>query len=299
MRWLKEPWLHFLLIGVVLFTLNAMFSHRGSQKTNQQITVSEGEIQWLVRNWQARWQRPPTETELRGLVQDFIRREVLYREALAMGLDRDDEVIRGRMVQKLEFLSEDLAAQAQPSETELQSFFEENLEDYRIPARRSFTHIFFNAEQRGGTGAALAAEQTLAQLRGPNGLAANYTDLGDRFLLPQEYEAQSAGEVARQFGQPFATALFEVEPHSWHGPLPSAYGLHLVRVTETWEDDLPDFALVRSEVLRDYTTELRDQTREAMFTSLATQYEITVDEEAILAASLRGKAGVDSLGGKP
>lgn len=293
MKWLREPWVHFLILGFVLFALSTVLSDRGADDASQRIDVTAAEVEWLTRNWEARWQRPPTEAELRGLVNDYIRQEVLYREALTMGLDRDDEVIRRRMVQKIEFLTEDLAAQAQPTEAALQSYYQENLDKYRLPDRRSFAHIYFNVDRRGDAAAVEAAEQTRARLIASPSVSMRYAELGDRFMLQHDYAAQSEAEVARQFGQRFAAALFEVEPMEWQGPITSGYGLHLVRVTEVWEGSLPELDMVRSDVLRDYSTELRDQVREAMFSSLATQYEITIDEEAIRAGSL----AVDSAGG--
>ena len=284
MRILREPWVHFLVLGVALFALSALLGDRGNDGSDQRIDMTATEIEWLARNWEARWQRPPTETELRGLVDDYIRQEVLYREALKMGLDRDDEIIRRRMVQKIEFLTEDLAAQAQATEAQLQAYYQENLDKYKLPERRSFTHIYFNIDQRGDA-VVQAAEETLAQLLA-SPASAGYAELGDRFMLPHDYAAQSEAEVARQFGQRFAAALFEVEPMEWQGPVLSGYGLHLVRVTEVWEGSLPELDMVRSDVLRDYSTELRDQVREAMFSGLATQYEISIDEEAIGASAL-------------
>ena len=140
--WLREPLLHFILIGLVLFGISSLWSNRGSS-SEKLIAVTSLEVEWLRRNWEARWQRPPTETELRGLVDGFVRQEVLYREAIAMGLDRDDQVVRNRMVQKLELLTDDLAAQAQPAEVELQTYMQENMDRYVIPERRSFTHVYF------------------------------------------------------------------------------------------------------------------------------------------------------------
>jgi len=292
MRILREPWVHFLVLGVALFALSAVLSDRGTDASDQRIDMTATEIEWLTRNWAARWQRPPTETELRGLVDDYIRQEVLYREALKMGLDRDDEIIRRRMVQKIEFLTEDLAAQAQATEAELQAYLQENLEKYLLPERRSFTHIYFNIDQRGDA-AFQAAEETLAQLGASPNEPIDYAELGDRFMLAHNYSSLSEAEVTRQFGQRFAIALFEVEPGGWQGPVGSGYGLHLVRVTEVWEGSVPDLDMVRNEVVRDFATELRDQAREAVFSSLATQYEISIDEEAITAGSL----AVDSGGG--
>jgi hypothetical protein len=140
---LREPLAHFLVLGVALFAGYSLFSGRAEEKASQRIEVGPSEVEWLSANWEARWQRPPTEAELRGLADDWVRQEVLYREALKLGMDRDDEVIRRRMVQKIEFLTEDLAAQAQPTQAELLAFFQENLDDYRLPELRSFTHIYY------------------------------------------------------------------------------------------------------------------------------------------------------------
>jgi hypothetical protein len=289
--WLSDPLLHFLALGVALFALYALLS-RDDGQDDQLIAITTTEIEWLARNWEARWQRPPTETELRGRVDEYVRQEVLYREALKMGLDRDDEVIRRRMVQKIEFLTEDLASQAQPTEAELQTYLQENLDEYRLPERRSFSHIYFNIDRRGDA-AVEAAEETLARLRASPNASIDYAGLGDRFMLAHSYSAQSEAEVTRQFGGRFATSVFEVEPGDWQGPVGSGYGLHLVRVTELWEGSVPELEQVRNEVLRDFATELRDRAREAMFSSLATQYEITIDEAAITAGSLV----VDTVGG--
>ena len=285
MRIIKEPWVHFLALGIALFALSALWGDREGDGSDLQIEMTATEIQWLARNWEARWQRPPTETELRGLVDDYVRQEVLYREALKMGLDQDDEIIRRRMVQKIEFLTEDLASQAQPTEAELQTFLQQNLDKYRLPERRSFVHIYFNIDRR-GEAAVEAAEETLTQLQGAPEAAVDYAQLGDRFMLAYNYSALSEAEVARQFGGSFATSLFEVEPGEWQGPVWSGYGLHLVRVTDVWEGSVPELDQVRDEVLRDFAAELRDQARDAMFSSLSAQYEISIDEDAIAASAL-------------
>ncbi|UCG86589.1 MAG: peptidyl-prolyl cis-trans isomerase [Gemmatimonadota bacterium] len=284
--WLREPLLHFLLIGLALFGVSALWRSRdsGSEKL---IAVTSLEIEWLRRNWEARWQRPPTETELRGLVNDFVRQEVLYREAIAMGLDRDDQVVRNRMVQKLELLTDDLAAQAQPAEAELQTYMQENMERYMIPERRSFTHVYFNVDRRGES-VIETAEEVLQRLRANPAAARRAAELGDRFMLAPDYAMQSLSEVARGFGQRFADALFAVEAGEWQGPIASGYGWHLVLVTDVTESQVPELAQVRNAVLRDYLTSLREQASEALYNSLLQNYEVEIDEAAISAQSLGG-----------
>lgn len=286
-RLLREPFLHFLAIGVGLLAVDALWISgdidRGEGR--ERIEVTAVEIGWLGGNFKARWQRPPTATELRGLVESFVREEVLYREALAAELDRDDEVIRRRMVQKLEFMTEDLAAQQPPTDAELESYLEENLDTYRIPERRGIRQIYFNVDRR-GDGVRAAAEKLLAELRSsPSSLAAA-EEKGDRLLLQHDSRAQTKAQIARSFGKDFAAAVFQLEPDGWHGPIASGYGLHLARVTEVREGAAPKLAAVRDTVLRDYSTMVKRKAREAMYAALSKGYEIKIDEEAIRVRSL-------------
>jgi hypothetical protein len=204
-----------------------------------------------------------------------------------MGLDRDDQVVRNRMVQKLELLTDDLAAQAQPAEVELQTYLQENIDRYQIPERRSFTHVYFNVDRR-GEASVEAAEDVLRQLRANPAAARRAAELGDRFMLAHDYAQQSPVEVARGFGQRFADSLFTVAPGEWQGPIISGYGLHLVLVTDVTESRVPELAQVRNAVLRDYLTSIREQASEALYNSLLQNYEIEIDEAAISAQSLGG-----------
>jgi hypothetical protein len=280
LRWLREPLVHFLAIGVALFALNALLSGGDpAAEADRRVEVTEAEVRWLRDNWQSRWQRPPTQAELRGLVDDYVRRDILYREALAMGLDRDDEVIRRRMVQKIEFLTNDLATQVQPTEVQLQAYFQQNLDRYRIPQRRSFAHVYFNFDQRGDA-AVGDAERLLARLRSAAPDAVRPAELGDRFMLQHEYRLQREQDVQRIFGQRFAAALFALEPGVWQGPIASGYGLHLAYVMDVEEPRVPDLALVRND--------LREQANEAMLAAVRSRYTVEIDEEAIRALALGG-----------
>lgn len=283
---MREPLLHFMLIGLGLFALREGWRSRtAEEKEAERVEVNAAEVEWLGKSFQSRWLRPPTAEELRGLVDDSVRREVLYREALNLGLDRNDEVIQRRLVQKLEFMTEDLAAQAQPTEAELLAFFQENLDDYRIPEQRGFEQVYFNLD-RDGNAAAAAAEKLLATLRGPDGQALDTSQLGDRFLLEVDPRPMYATEISRLFGGEFAKSLFELEPGEWQGPILSGFGLHLARVTEVVEGLAPELDAVRRSVLRDHAVTVRERARQAMYSSLATRYEIVIDEEAIRSQSL-------------
>jgi hypothetical protein len=288
--WLREPLVQFIALGVALFALYGVIGGRDSDGgADKRIDVTQTEIDWLTERWTRQWQRAPTETELNGLVESYVREEVLYREALAMGLDRDDVVVRRRMVQKLELLTE--AVLAPPTEEQLRAYFQENLDRYRIPERRSFSHIYFNADQRGDAVFA-AAERVLEQLGTTPQPPIRAPERGDRFLLQYDYRAHSQVEVERLFGRRFAAALFEVEPESWQGPIQSGYGLHLVYVSGVSPEAVPDFEAVRNRVLVDYETRQRREIKEALYRSLSSGYEVVIDEDAIRAASLQpGSSG--------
>jgi len=286
-RLMREPLLHFLAIGVALFGAYALLRpDAGEDPGRRRIDVTAAEIGWLKGNFQARWQRPPTFKELRGLVDSFVRQEMLYREALDAGLDRNDDVIRRRMVQKIEFMTQDLAAQETPSQVRLEAYFRENADRYRIPEQRRFRQIYFNVDRRGRK-ADEAARRLLAELHASSSSDLSTAGLGDRFLLEYDDRLRSEQEVERLFGPRFATALFRLEPGGgWHGPIRSSYGLHLVRVTEVRGGRRPELAAVKNAVLRDYATAARERVRDAMDSSLKKRYEVTIDEAAIRALSL-------------
>jgi len=288
-KWLHDPLLQFITLGVALFVLYGVLGGGGADAGDEKrVNVTQAEIGWLSERWSRQWQRPPTETELRGLVADYVRQEVLYREALGMGLDRDDAVVRRRMVQKLELLAE--AVQAPPTEQQLQAYFQENLDRYRIPEARSFSHVYFNVDQRGDA-VFSAAESVLEQLRAAPRPPTRAPERGDRFLLQYDYRLHSQVEAARLFGSRFAEVLFEVEPDAWQGPIPSGYGLHLVYVSDLSPEAVPDFEAVRNRVLVDYESDQRNEAKEALYRGLSSGYEVVVDEEALLAASMQTEAG--------
>jgi hypothetical protein len=291
MGWLGEPLLWFLVIGVGLIGAQSLFHGTPEPATSKRIRVGASEVDVLCRNWAARWKRPPSEAELRALVKDYVRQEILYREALAMGLDRDDEVIRRRMVQKLEFLTEDLAAQTEPTDAELGKWFAEHLDDYRYPERRRFSHVYFSVERRGDSTAA-AATTTLGVLRHSRD-APDLSTLGDSFLLDHGDKPLSREEVTGLFGAPFATTLFEVEPGTWQGPIESSYGLHLVLVSEVRAGRVPELSEIREEVLRDFRAALEKRTSDALFENLRAGYEVEIDEQSILGRT----PGSDDRGG--
>ncbi len=285
MKWLREPLIHFAIIGAVLFLTYAVASDLFAVDEARRIVISGSEIELLADRWGRQWQRPPTADELRGLVDARIREEVLYREAQAMGLDLNDVVVRRRMVQKMELLSQDLALLADPTDQELRAFFDENREDYRVPPRISFSHVYFNADRR--EEATLEdAERVLAEIRAQIPQPAAAPERGDRFMLAYDYSLRTPQEVQQAFGGRFAEEVFELEP-GWHGPVLSGYGVHLVHITDRVESRLPEYVEVRDRLVNDFNRMRSERAKEALYEGLSARYEIEIDEAAIATRVLR------------
>jgi hypothetical protein len=281
-RLLHDPLIHFLTIGAILFGFYRFTANPAVPKTDNRITFGAGEIEQMRAIFVRQRQRPPTEEEMKGLVAARVHEEVLYREALAMGLDRDDTIVRRRLAQKLEFLTDDLSDPGNPSETELAAFFKEQGERYQTPGRLSFVHVYFSAGKRGKK-VEQDARNDLARLhRGASTLAIDA--IGDAFLLEHEYKQTALEEIDKIFGSGFAAELIKVPLHQWRGPIASGYGLHLVKVDEHEGSRSAALALVREQVKRDWLDAKRRELKEATFKKLRERYEIVVDDNAFRGA---------------
>jgi hypothetical protein len=276
-RFLREPLLHFLLIGTALFMLYGALN-RGRSDAPRDIVVSEARVEALAESFATVWMRPPTPEEIKGLVDDHIAEEIYYREAIAMGLDQDDTVIRRRLRQKMEFISEDAAAAAEPTDADLQAYLVAHPEKFLEPAELTFVQVYFSTEKRGDA-ARPSAEQLLAELqagRGPAILA----EAGDPTLLPGDMQSASPQVIANTFGSDFAAQILEAPVGQWTGPLQSGFGLHLVRVDDRKADAMPAFEQIRPLVLRGWQSEQRTQSNKAFLDSLRAKYDIRVEGEA-------------------
>ena len=274
--WKREPLVHFLLLGALLFALGAFLGGGAGGSRDRMIVVSERDVEWLSQAWQRQWRRPPTEEELAGLIDNHIREEVLYREALAMGLAENDTIIRRRLVQKIEFMTEDLIDQVEPTEDELGAYFEANPDDYRIPELRSFTHIYFSEDSR-GEAAWSDAQRVLDDLSAMPTQPDRAPELGDRFMMQYDYPRRSQAEVAQHMGRDFAEDLFALTGEGWQGPLRSGYGIHLVRVAQVSDADLQELDEVRDDVRSDLMRQRRETANASFYDGLRSQYEVTID----------------------
>ena len=271
-----DPLVHFLAIGALLFGVYSWLNPQAAGPDDNVIEVTPGTVQRLQDAWTRQWRRPPDEKELAGLIEDYIREEVLYREAIALGLERDDTIIRRRLAQKMEFLSEDLGTLAEPTDAELDAFLSERSAEFAEPARISFAHVYFSPDQRGATAAA-DAELVLAELRAASVIDAS--DRGDRFLMQSRYQGLTERDAAQLFGNDFAARIFELPPDEWQGPVESGFGWHLVRVTARQASRVPVFAEVRDEVRREFDYERQRAARTATYEALRSRYEIVISAE--------------------
>jgi hypothetical protein len=274
MRLLREPLLHFLVLGAAIFTAFS-FVNRHETNTPGEIVVTQGTLDNLVTGFTRIWQRPPTEEELRGLVRDYIREEAAYREALAMGLDRDDTVVRRRLRQKLEFLSDDLASYTEPSEADLEAFLNANPRLFQTEPRFSFRQIYLNPQLHGAN---LQREEVriLEELQDAEGHA-SLSAFGDPLLLAESFENVSLAEVKQTFGEQFASGLSALTPGRWQGPVNSGYGAHLVFLFRRSEGHLADLTEVRDQVRREWLNAKRTETTEKFYQALLSRYSVKVD----------------------
>lgn len=268
---LREPLVHFLVLGALLFVVGVFVRDGGPSSTD--ILVTEGQIEQLAERFRGTWQRPPTEAELRGLVQDHVREEIYYREALAMGLDQEDAVIRRRLRQKMEFFSQDLALQADPTQEELAQYLADHPGAFRTDGRLRFAQVFVNADRRGESAPSDAAE-ILAALR-RQGAQANPDAFGDRLMLGTIFD-RSDREVASLFGNDFAAGLAEAPVGEWSGPIPSGFGLHLVFVVERQEGAIPPLERVADAVRREVLAERQRTLNDEVYERFRERYEVRV-----------------------
>jgi len=270
-RLLREPLLHFLLIGAGLFLLYEV-SQEQIPDAPDRIVVSPGQLQQLQAQFKRTWMREPGQQELDKMIKGYVRDEVYYREALALGLDRNDPQVRQRMRLKLEFLLEDLTAEGPPGDELLNEFMQQNEERFFIQPQVSFQQLYLNPDKRADFDA--DAKRILKQLQ--QGVAV--ATLGDATMLPHELTQASQNKIRRSFGEAFAADVVKLPVGDWSGPIYSQLGVHLVRVSEHQAGYLPELAQVRDQVERDYLAQRRQQLKDKAYEKLREGYEVVIQE---------------------
>jgi len=273
-KWLREPLLHFLLIGAALFLFYSLQNDPVDNDRNR-IVVTEAEIDRLISLWEKQRQRLPARFELEGLIEAQIREQVLYREALAMGLDQDDIIVRRRMAQKVEFIFSDIASLVEPTEADLAEYLVVHADKFEIPGRVSYRQVYLNVDDRGEQ-VQEDATRLLVELQKAEP-DADISTAGDRFMFGQDYDRQSPREVSRIFGEVFAEQLFELPVGDWTGPVQSGYGLHLVQINDKTASRQPELTEVRDKVHTEWLAQQRRDGDEAFYQSLRQRYEIIIE----------------------
>lgn len=272
---LQEPLLHFLLLGALIFGIFSVLS-RGRSDDPGKIVVTQGHISSLVTGFTRTWQRQPTKDELDGLIRDHIREQMAVREAIALGLDKDDLVIQRRLRQKLEFITDSVVDLAEPSDEQLQKYLDEHPEAFKSDEIYTFTQVYLDPKRREQT-LERDVTQILTQLN-QAGAAADVSNVGDAILIDQVFEAVPAPEISKQFGEKFAARLAELPAGQWQGPIESGYGMHLVLVTDRKAGRLPKLSEIREAVFREWANAQRTEAREKFYVDLLKRYTVTIEE---------------------
>lgn len=267
---LKEPLLHFLLIGAFLFVVFGLAQDGMTGRSDDQVVVSAGRIEQLENIFTKTWQRPPSPQELKGMIDDFVLEEIYYRQAVAMGIDRDDTVIRRRLRQKFEFLTDDMAAASVPTDEELASYLSANADAFAADTKYTFEQVYFSPDQ-GGVDLDRQVAEMLAALRAGNDPG------GVGGLLPSYFQNTPAHSVDGSFGTGFSESLDALPMNDWQGPVESGLGLHLIKITERIEGYLPELADIRPIVEREWANENRLETRRLINDQLLSNYEVTIE----------------------
>lgn len=273
-RLLREPLLHFLLLGIGLFFVYAWVGGP-SGGDGERFVITQGRVEQLAAGFARMYQRAPDPAELDGLIEDAIREEIYYREAKALALDQDDTIVRRRLRQKLEFVSEDVASVPEPDDAQLQAYLEGHPETFRTSRRYSMSHVYLNP-QRHGPGLGDTTRRLLADLKSA-GRDAEPAGRGDAFLLDHRFDDIAAEELARLFGAGFETRLRALPVGEWQGPVPSGYGLHLVFLRERDDGRASSLAAVRGAVRDEWIREQRLQANERFYAGLRKRYSVTVE----------------------
>ena len=301
-RWSREPLLHFLLLGLVLFAAYAyMHRGRGGVESSRQIALTLDDLRVMDTYFVSQWHRQPTPAEFQAMVEDKVREEVLYREALAMGLDKDDTIVKRRMAQKMQFLAEDVAAAHEPSSAELKAWFEKNSSKFALPSRYSFRHLYFSPDRR-GKNAQDDAAKALAKIAGQPEDSKLAVSLADPFMFQDYYGDRAPEALAKEFGPQFVVALEKLKPGSWQGPIESGYGWHLVYVDTVIPGRIPAFEEMEPDVKTAWLGEQKQQAWQKAYKEMREKYSVLLPDpsgkESVQAPAPPPKKEVPSSSGE-
>lgn len=270
LRFLSEPLVHFLLIGAALFAFYQV-TNPVPVETGQTIVITQSRLDNLRAEFQASLQRNPSEEEMTAMINNFLREEVLYREAVRLGLDQNDSVVRDRMRQKMEFLADTSAELLTPTDEDLQAVLDENPEAYSQPGQFAFKQVYLGESPSDDM-----AREVIDQLDAI-GDGDGFQDLGQATLLPKEMPLTIIRNISSTFGAEFAAVLQDLEPGLWTGPVRSAYGLHFVYITDETAAQVPDLDDVRDEVASEWYYIKGSELKDAQAEALLGTYDVIIE----------------------
>jgi peptidyl-prolyl cis-trans isomerase C len=274
-RFWREPLIHFFILGLSVFVLHAALDRKPDTAVNDPylVEVSSADIEWLRTIFNKRMGREPTVQDLRGQVNHLIREQILSSEAVAMGLDEGDIIVRRRLAQKMEFLFKDLSAMTEPTEDDLRKYFFENRRKYETSPRVTFTQVYFSIDSRGVEGAKQAAQALIKEDGDPH----RVPTLGDVSILSPGCTQCSVNEIRNRFGTDFAAAVKNLEPGSWNGPVKSAYGFHAVYIHERQNTKLPKFRDIIDRIKNDWMSAKREEYTLRVYGEIRSRYRVLLE----------------------
>lgn len=265
-RLVSEPLLHFVLIGAMLFYVGYRKASENAVRQND-IVITKGDIDQMLVAWMAQGRPPPSAAGIRSMVEGKVREEVLYREAIAMGLDKDDTIVKRRLAQKMDFLAEDLSTLEEPATQELRKWYDVHRDDFALPPRISFHHLYYSFDAHGKDARAVAARE-ISATTGPGN--------ADRFMFQNSYAERTEADLYSIFGPAFAHEVFTLEPGHWVGPVESAYGWHAVFVEHRTPPVAPGFEAVEDDVKSAYVEARRAEFREEAYRVMRKKYKVVL-----------------------
>jgi parvulin-like peptidyl-prolyl isomerase len=274
-RWLGEPLLQFIAIGALIFAAYGLISSpgKGPDQANR-IVLTADDLRQIAIQWLAQGRGLPTRDEMTALVQERVSEEILSREAVALGLDKNDEIIKRRLAQKMDFLAEDIAALQNPGDDELREWFAQNSSRFALPPRVSFHHLYFSAD-RGRTTRDTAAA-ALAKIGGASTDTTQAAAGADTFMFQDYYAERTPEQITREFGPGFAKAVFQLKQGAWQGPVQSGYGWHLVYIDTIVPGRVPAFEEVETDVKSAWLDQKQSEIKQTAFEAMRGRYTVVV-----------------------
>ncbi|EPE97160.1 peptidylprolyl isomerase [Rhizobium grahamii] len=285
-RLLSEPLLHFVVVGVVLFGGYRLFTPAPEEAVDQQkINLTKDDVRQLAVTWLAQGRPPPTPDEMRSLMDQKVTEEILFREAVSLGLDRDDEIIKRRLAQKMDFLAADLASLDEPNNAQLEAWYAKRSDRFALSPHLSFRHLYFSFDKH-GEAARDAAVAAIPTISGKPASSPEVASVADPFMFRNYYSDATPDQMAKELGPNFAKALFTLKPGSWQGPVQSGYGWHLIWVDSIEPGRVPAFEEVAPAVKSAWLDERYAEVKSNALKEMRSRYVVNLP--TVTADDLRG-----------